>query len=36
MSMALLQSAMLWPVELAINQVLALDAASNSRLAALE
>jgi ubiquinone biosynthesis accessory factor UbiJ len=36
MSFALLQSAMLLPVELAINQVLALDAASGKRLAALE
>lgn len=36
MSMAFLQSAMLLPLELAINQVLALDAASGKRLAILE
>lgn len=36
MSFALLQSAMLLPLELAVNQVLALDAASKSRLNALE
>lgn len=36
MSLALLQSAMLLPLELAINQVLALDPASGRRLAALE
>lgn len=36
MSLALLQSAMLLPLELAVNQVLALDAASSTRLGALQ
>ncbi|HTQ99419.1 MAG TPA: SCP2 sterol-binding domain-containing protein [Candidatus Acidoferrum sp.] len=36
MSFALLQSAMLLPLELAVNQVLALDATSAGKLAALE
>jgi ubiquinone biosynthesis protein UbiJ len=36
MSMALLQSALLWPVELAVNGVLALDAASRQRMAPLD
>jgi ubiquinone biosynthesis protein UbiJ len=36
MSVALLQSAMLLPLELMVNQVLALDAASSKRLGALE
>lgn len=36
MSLALLQSAMLLPLELAVNQLLALDASSTRKLAALE
>ncbi|MES2604058.1 MAG: SCP2 sterol-binding domain-containing protein, partial [Pseudomonadota bacterium] len=35
MSFALLQSALLLPIELTLNQLLALDAASRSRLAAM-